>query len=221
MRIFRRISDILAANLNEMVEQWEDPERMLRQAVRELESAITQTRRAAVAVVTDEKLLARQIATERAALRACQSWAERAVRQGNDAMARQVLRHKATHERTISALEDQHRLAALASTGLRRRLETMRGKLADAQRRLAAAAAQRRAIEAQSRLRDVTLSGSEAITGFETFEWKLDRFEAETAALAELGDPLCEEFGDFSDLEATDIEAELEALKKSVQLDKP
>ena len=221
MRIFRRISDILAANLNEMVDQWEDPERMLRQAVRELESAITQTRRAAVAVVTDEKLLARQIATEQAALQACLTRAERAVRQENDALAREALRHKSAHERTVSALEDQHRLTALAATGLRRRLETMRGKLSDAQRRLAAAAAQRRAVVAQSRLRNVTFSGSEAITGLENYEWKLDRFEAETAALAELGDPLCEDFGDFSELESTDIEAELEALKKSVQLDKP
>jgi phage shock protein A len=40
MRIFRRISDIISANLNDLTDSWEHPEQMLRQAIREMEDSI-------------------------------------------------------------------------------------------------------------------------------------------------------------------------------------
>ena len=217
MRIFRRITDILSANLNDLVEQWEDPERMLRQAVRELEDAVEKTRRAAVTVVADEKLLARQIECEQAERAAWLRRAEQALRQEKDELARRALRHKAAHEKIVAALEDQHKSATTTSMALRRQLEAMRVKLADAQRRLAAASAQRRALETRHQLLAAGASGANTTWRFETFARRLDRFEAETSALAELGDMSFEEVQEFQWLDEPDVEEELETLKRSIR----
>ena len=60
MRLFRRIGDIISANLNEVVERFEDPELGLKLAIREMEEAVDSAFDGAVKTVANEKLLARQ-----------------------------------------------------------------------------------------------------------------------------------------------------------------
>ena len=58
MGLFKRISDIISANLGEMAEEWEDPEVMLKQAVREMEQSIhTATQETARTLANEKKLI--------------------------------------------------------------------------------------------------------------------------------------------------------------------
>ncbi|MEX0715394.1 MAG: PspA/IM30 family protein, partial [Planctomycetaceae bacterium] len=61
MRIFARISDIISANLNDVIDRFEDPEAMLKQAVREMEQALDSTTDAAAKAIASERLLVRQL----------------------------------------------------------------------------------------------------------------------------------------------------------------
>jgi hypothetical protein len=56
MGLFGRISDIISANLNEMIDRFEDPEKMLKQAIREMEDAIGGARRETARAMAAEKL---------------------------------------------------------------------------------------------------------------------------------------------------------------------
>ena len=58
MGLFRRFGDILSANLNDLVDRFEDPEKMLRQAIREMEQAVASGLNSAAKVVANERLLA-------------------------------------------------------------------------------------------------------------------------------------------------------------------
>ena len=60
MGIFKRAGDIISANLNELVDKFEDPEKMLRQAIREMESSIATATTAAARSIAGEKILAKQ-----------------------------------------------------------------------------------------------------------------------------------------------------------------
>src|SRR5262245_5577790 len=61
MGLFRRISDIISANFNEMVDQFEDPEKMLKQAVREMEESIAAAKKEVVGAMASEKLVKKNL----------------------------------------------------------------------------------------------------------------------------------------------------------------
>ena len=61
MRLFQRISDIIAANLNDLVDRFEDPEAMLRHAIREMETMIEEATGGAARAIAGERLLARDL----------------------------------------------------------------------------------------------------------------------------------------------------------------
>ena len=98
MRLFQRIGDIIAANLNDLVDRFEDPEVMLKQAIREMETMIETATSGTARAIAAERLLARDLADhERKALRWSAS-AESAVLQGDDGLARQAITRAQEHE---------------------------------------------------------------------------------------------------------------------------
>lgn len=152
MGLFRRFGDIVSANLNDLVDRFEDPEKMLRQAIREMEEAVASALNGAAKVVANEKLLAQQLAENR---RQAEHWHERAcqaVRDGDDQRARRALVRKAEHEQLIPALEDQKTATQQAGRKLRRQIDGMRARLAEAKRKLATLSARNRAAESRRKL---------------------------------------------------------------------
>ncbi len=65
MGIFSRVSDIISANLNEMIEKFEDPEKMLKQAVREMAASIEEVRKSAGQGMADAKMVAKELEKNR------------------------------------------------------------------------------------------------------------------------------------------------------------
>ncbi len=145
MGLFGRVGDILSANLNDMVDRFEDPEKMLKQAVREMEAAIVEARRETARAMAAEKLAGKDLADSERQVRDWQRRAEQAVRAGDDALARKALARKQEHDKVSAALRDQATAAAEASGALRRQLEAMQAKLSEATRRLGTLTARNKA----------------------------------------------------------------------------
>jgi phage shock protein A len=217
MGLFGRISDIISANLNDMIDRFEDPEKMLKQAVREMETAIDEAKRETARAMAAEKLGGKELADNE---RQAAEWgrrAEQAVRAGDDALARRALTRKVEHDKVSAALRDQTAAAADASRTLRRQLEAMQAKLAEARRRLGTLAARQKAAAVRAKMQagvgEVEVN-TEAFEKFERLRKKVERVEAETEALHELesGAPPRDEAagGDKS------IEAELAELKRKL-----
>ena len=104
MRLLKRIGEVLTANLNELVEQCENPERMLKQAIRELEANVGLSLDAAARSIAHQTLLSRRFDQEQREIDACHKAAEKAVRHEDDRAAREALHIKAEHERSIAEL---------------------------------------------------------------------------------------------------------------------
>ena len=136
MGVFRRISDIISANLNELTEQFEDPERMLKQAVREMEETIAEVTGQTAKAMANEKTLTRELQRNRAQRDQWQERAQKAVEAGDDDLARKALARKNEHTKVADALEDQLESARQASRTLKRQLAGMKAKLAEAKRNL-------------------------------------------------------------------------------------
>ena len=144
MGLFKRVSDIISANLNDLIERFEDPEKMLNQVISELETAIGDAKREVVKAMAGEKLVRKQLTDYERQAEEARARAVRAVEKGDDRLARKALTRKQESLTVAAALKDQLALSTETSQTLRRQLEAMHVKLAEARRRLVAFTARQR-----------------------------------------------------------------------------
>jgi phage shock protein A len=213
MGLIKRMSALVTANLNDLVDQCENPEKMLKAAVRDMETALGRLMDSAARAIAHHRLLGRQLSSEREAIARRLTLAEAAVARGDDEAARRELRHKAEHQRLADVLAQQVERADALGQRLRNQVTAMRIKLAEARRKLVDISARSRAATAQRQfarhMPDATCAGVTA-TDFESMCARVEQSEAETDALLELiGE------SDATEPLDTEIEAELRALKEA------
>ncbi len=217
MGLFTRMGDIISANLNEMVDKYEDPEKMLKQAVGEMESAIRTAMDGAAKVIANEKLISKQMTEQQSEIEHWWQKAETAVRNGDEDVARHALVRKREHEKLQAALTDQFTTARASSQKLRRQIDAMRVRLDEAKRKLVLLTARKQAADARKQL--IAEFGQPdfsqaAFSKFDRMCKKVDYAEAETEALLELSGTQ-DRSDDLSiDLANVDIEAELQKLRQ-------
>ena len=225
MGFFKRISDILSANFNELAEQFEDPEKMLKQAIREMEEAIAEATGQTAKAMANEKTMSRELERNQAQSAQWQERAVKAVEAGDDGLARKALARKNEHEKLVAALEDQIQAAGEASGTLRRQLAAMKAKLAEAKRNLATLAARKRAADFRKKL-DSQAAGlvpevdDNAFAKFDRLKAKVEQAEAEAEAMAELratnAGAAAQDMAEIPE-EELDVAAKLAELKQKIK----
>ncbi|MGP0063435.1 MAG: PspA/IM30 family protein [Isosphaeraceae bacterium] len=222
MRLFRRIGDIIAANLNEWVDRFEDPEVMLKQALREMETMIEGATAGAARAIAGERLLAKELADHERKARVWNTRAEEAVIRGDDDLARQAIARAHEHESMARALVDQRSAAERTAQVLRGQIDAMRAKHAEARRKLASLSARRQAAETGRALRGMareSACGTNGFARFDRMQHQIERAEAEAEALGELyeSDAPSLEAEAESRERARHVEDELAAIKERLR----
>ncbi len=224
MGVFRRISDIISANLNDLTEGFEDPEKMLKQAVREMEQTIAEVTGQTAKAMANETTLSRELERNRTQQQQWQGRAEKAVEEGNEDLARKALTRKNEHEKLVAALADQLEAAQEASASLRCQLAAMKAKLAEGKRNLATLSARKRAADFRKKMETqaagtVSDADDSAFAKFDRMKAKVEQAEAEAAAMAELRG--MEAGGTAEEIETPeegiDVSAELAELKRKLR----
>jgi phage shock protein A len=215
MKLFHRVRYILSANLNDLVDRCENPEQMLRQAVRDMETSFTQLLEAAAQAIAHERTLTRQRNDQWALVERHLQAAGAAVARGDHDAARRELRTKTDCERLAERLTQQQQTAASLSERLRRQVAALRVKLAEARQKLLEVTARARA--AAARRKFVTRANGvdylDTTANFDRWYARVDAAEAETDALLEL---LGEVDAPATDAQFdADIEAQLAALEEN------
>jgi phage shock protein A len=147
--------------------------------------------------------------------------AEQAVETSNDDLARKALARKQEHEKVAAALSDQHTASQEAVVTLRRQLDAMQAKLADAKRRLGTLVVRKKAADMRARVQlgagDAKLN-TDAFAKFDRLREKVEMAEAEAEALRELSGSTATENGTspIADDEDLEVDAELMKLKKKL-----
>ena len=91
MTLFKRINDVICANINDLLDRVEDPERMIKQIIREMEMNISNAREGVVEAVASEKQLGKELDSHRDKAEEWRARGEQALRAGNEALAREAL----------------------------------------------------------------------------------------------------------------------------------
>jgi phage shock protein A len=212
MRLIKRVNAILTAQLNDIVDTFEKPERMLKQAIREMEAALESAIASTAKAIAAEKRLRRERSDAQAQAETWHGRAVQLVQKGDDVAARHALARKAEKQKSAETLSRQLVESETTTGRLRRQLDVLRGRLADAKRHLAALVARQRAAEARRQF--VQALGHfdadlEAFRRFEALSERIDETEAEVDARCEL------QGADFDDASPDpQVESELATLKQ-------
>jgi len=217
MGIFSRFADIINANLNSILDKAEDPEKMIRLIIQEMEDTLVEVRTSSARTIAEKKELQRKIDKLQAEVDNWQQKAELAISKDREDLAKAALMEK---KRLVEMTEDMGNQLATANETLDQlNLETgqLQDKLQDAKSRQAALVIRHKTASSRLKVREQLFSNdaNEAMERFESYERKLDNLEANVDAQG-LGRKrsLAEEIEGLEDDEKLDDE--LAELKKKM-----
>jgi len=218
MALFKRIRDITAASINELLDKAEDPVKMLNQFLRDMEEDIAEVEIAVAKQIAVEKRFHQQLteAQELADKRAQQ--AEKALEAGNEELARRALADKKEHQMRADEMKTQWESAKTTSESLKVKLLNMKDEFVKMKNRREILVARADAARVQKQINQVmTGFGTDnAAKGFKRMEDKVMQMEAEADASNELAGTGTDIDKEIKELEKDDVEDELAALKAKI-----
>jgi phage shock protein A len=216
--IFSRMADIVKANINDLLNRAEDPEKMIRQMIVEMEEAVNKATASVGTAVANEKRLERQYLNQQDQIEGWHKKAELAVESGEDDLARRALERKTSVQEAISDLEAALEESRKTSGQLKQQLQQLKAKLDEARTRQGALIARRRAAEARKQIaKGMSGVGDDAFSSFERFRNRVETEEAEADAHQEIAGSDSSLTTEFTKLERKQVvDAELDQLKKKM-----
>ena len=213
MGIFSRITEIVNANINAMLDKAEDPEKMVKLMIHEMEDTLTEVKSAAAEVVADRLRINRSIEHQTKKANEWDSRAALALEKGRDDLAREAVEQRMICTKQIDALNT--RLGEVESMvaqyqGDINRLEEKLNSARSRQRSLIAnhqSAMNRKRVE--EKIHRLNTSG--AFARFENYENRIDRWNAEAEMLHRSNTTLEQKFVDLK--HGSEVDAELAKLK--------
>lgn len=218
--IFKRINDIVTSNINDLLDRVEDPERMVKQIIREMENHIGQAKEGVIGAIASEKQLKNEVEGHQKQVKEWLEKAELALNNDKEELARAAIARKKEHERILANLEPAWEAALKTSHNLKEQLRSLEAKLEEAKRKRGTLVARQRAAEANEQMRDVSSkfkAGFDAQSGLDRMEDKVAEMEARSEALNELEQDSTSLEKKFQAMtEDSEVEDELAALKKKL-----
>src|SRR5689334_24964577 len=216
MGIFSRLTDIVNANISALLDRAEDPEKMIKLMIQEMEDTLVEVRSTAVRTITEKKEIQRrleQLATAEA------DWSEKAefaISKGRDDLAKGALLAKRKLAETAKTLQGELKAVDEAMARHDEDLARLQSKLSEAKAKEKALAIRLTTAKKRVQMRHSYADGrvDDALARFEALHRKIDELEgrAEVFDMGKNGKSLEEE---FATLEAENgLDAELDALKQ-------
>ena len=217
MSVFSRLTDIINSNLNAMLDKAEDPEKMVRLIIQEMEETLVEVRTTSARAIADKKELSRRREALHEETAEWDRKAELAVRNERDDLARAALAERGKAAEAAKALAAEVGLLEETLERLGRDIAALQAKIKDAKARrnaiaLRGQAAQTR-LQVRRKLADHNID--DAMQRFDFYERRMDDLEGRVEAY-DLGQKtLAQEIDDLAD--ADHLDAELERLKARVR----
>ncbi len=209
MGAFSRISNVVRAEVDDVLNKIEDPKKMVRQMVLDMEDALDDAVVAVAQAMANEKLLARRIAQKREASALWARKAEDAMDAGEEELARKALFQKVVVDEAVNTLQKARAEAEAVTATLKQRLAELKAKLASARARQSTLAIRRQV--AQEMQQDAR------IEAYDRFVRDVAREEATAEIYAEMADDaqLQEAFDQLERKQR--VKAEMQALKEKIK----
>lgn len=214
--VFDRISNIIRANINDLLDGAEDPEAMLNQIIRDMNDALRQADSDIADQIAQQKMIAGDLEAAQKNAAAWQSKAELAVSKSRDELAREALTRVNDYSEQVGIYEKQLEAQQAAVAELKTKRDQLKSKYESAQRNKEMLVARARAAQAKTEITQVTTKGNSAdyASELERMERKIRQQEARAEADAEVADSKTSVDDEFAKLGSDQkVEDQLAALK--------
>lgn len=221
MGILSRFKDIMAANVNALLDKAEDPQKMIDQYLRDLESDLGKVKAETASMMAEEKAAKRQLDECSEEIEKMTDYAKKAVAAGNDNEAKQFLQKKSELSERRDTLQKKYDIAAKNSAQMREMHNKLESDIASLKGRKENLKAKAQIAETQAKMNRMGSGSSQAgatMAAFDRMEEKINKMIDEQDAMEELNrgtEDSTEELMKKYDNAAkdSDVDAELAALK--------
>ncbi|MGN1189978.1 MAG: PspA/IM30 family protein [Candidatus Ornithospirochaeta sp.] len=211
MSVFKRIKDIVNSNINSLLDKAEDPEKMLKLMISEMEEAIIDVKASTSAKMADMKTAEKRTAEAEKAVSRWQERAELAVLKGSDEMAKEAIKERKAAEEIFETLKKEYVALQKEVEEGKKELENLQNKLVEVKERLASLPPKKETVKVKE---EKAKPVARPNTRFEEMENRINRLEAYRELSAKKEEPKKEEKTMEEKIADLEIEDEIVRIKK-------
>lgn len=216
--MFTRMSDIVQANINAILDKAEDPAKVIKLLIQEMEETLVELRSVAATNLAEKKQVQRQVEKLQKQINAWQAKAILAVEKNREDLAKAALVEKHHNQQKLSALTDEQIVVEDSLSKLQADMGKMQDKLVEARAKQQSLIVRERSVAARMTFKSkaYTVKIDDAIIRFEQYERRIDDLESQVDAYDLVSESKSLN-AQFNQLETdTEIEQELALLRKKV-----
>ncbi|MCK7458712.1 phage shock protein PspA [Idiomarina aminovorans] len=213
MGIFSRFSDIVNSNINSLLDKAEDPQKMVRLIIQEMEDTLVEVRSTSARLLAEKKDIQRQQQRMKNDVEEWENKAELALTKEREDLARQALIEKQKAQQGVDALQQEMDRVNENLDKLNDEIGQLQEKLADAKSRQKAILMRQKTANSRLQVKQQVDNGKvdDAMQRFDRYEAKIDDLEAQVESYDMGKRTLRDEFAELEN--ESKVNDELEALR--------
>ncbi|MBD8016042.1 PspA/IM30 family protein [Planococcus wigleyi] len=224
MEILKRFKDIMTSNINALLDKAEDPEKMIDQYLRDLNSDLGKVKSETAAIMAAEKRERRELEEFEKEIGDMQRYAVKALEAGNEDDARKFLQRKAELSEKVTDKQTAVELAAANTQQMRQMHDKLEADIGELESRRSELKGKASVAKTQKRMNDFASSvdgAGERISAFDKMEQKINQELDEAIAMSELNKGSSTNIKDLASKYDSDssVDDELESLKAGINVD--
>ena len=188
MGIFGRLSDLLRSNVNDLIDRAEDPEKMVKQIIIDMQTELTKATQNYGKAKASERLAEKRYLEAQKQSENWENKAKAALSQGKEDLAKQALAKKVKADEDVANYKQMYESISDQTEAIGNQVEVLKAKLEEAKSRQAMLIARSQMADTQKSLAKSAggFDGNSALEKFNKMEEKIERKEAEAAAFSEI-----------------------------------
>lgn len=215
MGIFSRLSDLLKSNINDLIDRAEDPEKMVKQVIIDMQTELTKATQNYGKAKASERMAEKKYLEAKKISESWEAKAKAALSQGNQELAKQALAKKVKADEDVISYKDMYESISDQTEAIGNQVEVLKSKLEDAKSRQAMLIARSQMAETKKNLAKASgnFDASSSFEKFQRMEDKINRKEAEADAFSEIAGDDDDVIDSFAQIETdAKVDAELQRL---------
>ncbi len=219
MAIFERLSDLVRANINDLIDKAEDPEKMVKQIIIDMEDQLRKSTQSLGTAMGSLNSVKKQLETAQAQSNNWQAKAKTCLEQGNEELAKQALENKVKQDQMVAGYQEMVTSMETQVNDIKAQIDVMKQKLEEARSKQAMLVARSQMADAKKQMSKSlgNMDTKSAFAKMDKMEQKVAAKEAEADAFSEISGVQTVDSDPFAKMEKENaINAELEKLKNEM-----
>lgn len=222
MAIFERISDLIKANINDLIDKAEDPEKMVKQIIIDMEDQLRKATQSLGTAMGSLNQVKKQLDNAKEQSNEWQNKAKACLEQGNEELAKKALENKVNQDKMVAQYQEMTTTMEAQVNEIKSQIDTLKQKLEEARSKKAMLVARSQMADAKTQMAKTlgNMDSKSAFAKMDKMEQKIAEKEAEADAFSEVSGVQESENDPFAQMDKENsINAELEKLKKEMNND--